>query len=293
MKKGSQWIDTFMRWGVFVGILAALSLHATPAHAQYSLAWGDAFPGPAGSAPNPNYWMYLLGDQFGNGELDYGTNSRSNSYIDGNGDLVIVALFNGSAATEEYTSGHLQTEGLVNVGPYGQVQADMQLPGTDGLGESFWALGSNYATVGWPSCGEIDIMESHGSQPNQSNGTIHAPAYADFGITAAYINGSPLTQSYNIYGMYWMPYRIQFYFNSDTYVTDDLTDLASNCQWPFNQSIFLIDSVGVGGQVAGPPDGTTVFPQYMYTHGIEWNSYSSGVPAAPGTLRVHGQLQSQ
>ncbi len=264
--------------------LTVLCLIAVPAHAQYTLAWGDSFPGPSGSAPNPNYWMYLLGDQFGNGELDYGTNSRSNSYIDGKGDLVIVLLNNGTAATEQYTSAHLQTQGLVNVGPYGQVEADIQCPGTDGIGEAFWALGSNYATVGWPNCGEIDMMESHGSQPDQSNGTIHAPAYADYGITAAYVNGSSLTSSYNMYGMYWMPYRVQFFFNSDTYVTDDLTDLASNCQWPFNQSIFLIDSAGVGGQVAGSPDDTTVFPQYMYTHGVDWNAYSSGAPAAPGTL---------
>ncbi len=251
MKSDRKGFSTLLRIGIVAGCLAALCSFARPAHAQYSLAWGDSFPGPSGSAPNPNYWMYLLGDQFGNGELDYGTNSRSNSYLDGNGDLVIVLINNGTAVTEQYTSAHLQTQGLVNVGPYGQVEADIQCPGTDGIGEAFWALGSNYATVGWPNCGEIDMMESHGSQPYQSNGTIHAPAYADYGITAAYVNGSPLTQSYNVYGMYWMPYRIQFFFNNDTYVTDDLTDLASNCQWPFNQSIFLIDSAGVGGVVAG------------------------------------------
>src|SRR5450755_2185914 len=81
--------------GVFVAGLCAL---ATPASAQYALAWGDEFTGTAGTAPNLTNWSYQTGNNFGNGELDWATNSLLNSYLDGNGNLVIKTIDNGAGA---------------------------------------------------------------------------------------------------------------------------------------------------------------------------------------------------
>ncbi len=281
MKTAYKWIDRLLKLGMLVGAVVALSVACSPAHAQYTETWGDDFNGPAGSPPNPNYWAFQIGNDFGNGELDWGT--TTNAWLDGDGHL-IIALENNPNETPQYTSGHLQTEGLEPVGPYGQVEADIKNPTGDGIGEAFWALGNNYNTVGWPTCGEIDMMESHGSQPNQSNGTIHGINYADYGISTPYVNDEPLPEAYHTYGMYWMPYHIQFYVDGNVYANLTIQNMAVNENWPFNQQIYLIDSAGVGGVVAGNPDPTTIWPQYMYTDYVHWNSYSSGVPGAPSSL---------
>src|SRR3569833_198906 len=266
------------------GIVAGLCALATPASAQYSLNWGDEFTGAAGTAPNLSNWGYQTGNDFGNGELDWATNSLATSYLDGAGNLVIKTIDNGVNANPRYTSAHLQTQGLKNVGPYGQVEARIQTPATTGIGEAFWALGSNNAQIGWPTCGEIDMMESHGTNASQSNGTIHAIGYDYYGITAPYVNAAPLNQAFHVYGMYWMPYHIQFYVDGNIYSDLDVTKLSTYSQWPFNQPIFLINGVGVGGIVAGPPDATSVFPPYMYTDYVHYNTYTAGAPAAPSGL---------
>ena len=265
-------------------VLGAVALTGAPAQAQYVQQWGDEFNGAAGAAPNPLYWTYDTGNNFGNGELDWATTDRANSYIDGNGNLVIKTIDNGPGANPQYTSAHLKTEGLVPVGPYGQVEARIQTPATTGIGEAFWALGWNYPEVGWPACGEIDMMESHGTKADQSNGTIHAPAYADYGISAPYVNSQPLNLDFHTYGMYWAPYHIQFYVDGNIYSDLDPTKMASHVTWPFNQPIYVINGVGVGGIVAGPPDATSVFPTYEYTDYIHWNTWATGAPSAPSNL---------
>ena len=176
---------------------------------------------------------------------------------------------------------------MQSVGPYGQVEASIKIPYSQGIGSAFWALGNNISSVGWPDCGEIDIMELHGGSSgseNQNNGTIHGIYYADYGISTAIVVGSPLHNAYHTYGMYWAPYRIQFYLDSTTYADLDVSRMAVNENWPFNQQIYLIDSSGVGGVVSGNPDTTTVWPQYGYTDYVHWNKFSAGPPATPGTL---------
>ncbi len=266
-------------------LTASLLVLAAPAHAQYTQSWADNFAGAAGSAPNPANWTYETGNNWGNGELDYGTTSRSNSYLSGNGQLVI-AITESSSGT--YYAGHLATYGLQYPGPYGQVQATIQVPYTDGIGSAFWAMGENYITQGvpWPYCGEIDMEENHGGEPTTSNGTIHGYNYEYTGITAAYTlaGGADFYSAYHTFGMYWAPYSIQFYVDGNIYSSLNIWDMYCYQTWPFNQPIFLIDSAGVGGTVSGPPDSTTVIPQYMYSENVEYNTYTAGVPAAPSNL---------
>jgi len=111
-------------WGLAftLGWLVLLFLLPQPAHAQWTLVWSDEFNGPAGSAPNPANWTYDLGNDFGNGEIDWATDTRANSFLDGQGNLVVAALFD-PGAVHPYTSAHLKTAGRVAVGPYGRVEA--------------------------------------------------------------------------------------------------------------------------------------------------------------------------
>jgi len=237
--------------------------------------------------------MYQLGNNWGNGELDTGTNAIANGRLDGAGHMVVTELNNGGV----YTSAHFATQGLKYVGPYGQVEASEQIGYTQGIGEAFWAMGSNFVTGGvpWPYCGEIDILESHGGSAFSeatSNGTIHGfdvnngDNYGFQGLTMPYTTSGqvPLHNGFHTYGMYWEPYRVRFYVDGNVYSSPDVTQLDCNGTWPFNQPIFLINSAGLGGQVSGPPDGTTIFPMNITTDYVHYNTYSAGAPAAPGAV---------
>ncbi len=283
-RRGVSW-GTVLQSGVGLCLAAGLMLLMAPAQAQYTEQWGDNFAGAAGSAPNPANWTYETGDNWGNGELDSGTTSRSNSYLSGTGELVI-AITEPTSGT--YYSGHLATYGLKYPGPYGQLQATIQVPYTDGIGSAFWTLGQNYYTQGvpWPYCGEIDIEENHGGAPTQSNGTIHGYNYEYTGITAPYVlpGGADFYSAFHTFGINWMPYHIQFYVDGNIYSDLNVWQMYCYQTWPFNQPMAVIDSAGVGGTVSGPPDSTTVFPQYMYSENVEWNAYTAGAPGAPANL---------
>ncbi|MGO8670350.1 MAG: family 16 glycosylhydrolase, partial [Capsulimonadaceae bacterium] len=299
-------IERFSLWrtALIAVVAAGLFCLAAPAHAQYSNVWEDTFPGAAGSAPNPANWIYLTGTpaSWGTGELEYGTNSTANGYLSGNNQMVDAELYS-STGSEEYTSAHMSTQTLHYFGPYGQVVADVQQWGTStpadsqGIGEAFWAMGQDYITGGtpWPYCGEIDMMESHGGttlSQATTNGTIHGydvnndDNYGYDGLTMPYTQSGDvgLYEAYHTFGMYWEPFQIQFFVDGNVYSTPDVTQLDCNGTWPFNQPFYLIDSAGVGGTVAGAPTSSTTFPVLIYTSYVQYNDYTAGVPAAPGTV---------
>ncbi|MGO8671764.1 MAG: family 16 glycosylhydrolase, partial [Capsulimonadaceae bacterium] len=268
MTKSSQSMSVRLlgRAALIACLVAGLFTLAGPAHAQYSQVWEDNFAGAAGSPPNAANWIYQTGNNWGNGELDTGTTSTSNAYLSGNNSLILEAQDNGG----NYTDGHLSTQTLHYFGPYGEVQADVEIFGqgtpadSQGIGEAFWAMGEDYITTGvpWPYCGEIDMMETHGgSTASQatSNGTIHGydvnndDNYGYEGLTMPFTESGDtgLYQALHTYGMYWEPFQIQFFVDGTVYSTPDVTQLDCNGTWPFNQAFFLIDSQGVGGQVSG------------------------------------------
>jgi len=130
-----------------------------PSDAAWKLIWSDEFGGPVGSSPDPSKWTYDVGNNggWGNNELETYTALPENSHMDGDGHLVIH-VESGSAG---YFSARLKSQGLFAV-QYGRVEARIKLPAGQGLWPAFWMLGSNIDTVGWPQCGEIDIMERWG-----------------------------------------------------------------------------------------------------------------------------------
>ncbi|HTC94630.1 MAG TPA: glycoside hydrolase family 16 protein, partial [Terriglobales bacterium] len=169
-------------------IVAVFLFFAPPAGAQsWALIWSDEFNGPAGSAPNSSNWAYETGNNggWGNAELEYycppGNNvtpcsaSNPNIFLDGNGNLVIQAIKTSSGT---WTSGRMKTEGLQQF-QYGRMEARMKLPVGAGFWPAFWMLGSNIGTVGWPTCGEQDIMEWVPQYtPTTTSSTIHGPGYS-------------------------------------------------------------------------------------------------------------------
>ena len=155
---------------VAVGALNALiTSHQRRAVTTY--AFHDEFDGPAGSAPNPALWGYDTGRWTDNNELETYTSSRANSYLDGKGHLVIRALPSRRRG-HGYSSARLQTQGKFsqNDGTWeARIKCDLAL----GTWPAWWLLGDNICEVGWPHCGEVDMLEVYGQPGWGADSTVH------------------------------------------------------------------------------------------------------------------------
>ena len=140
--------------------VAAKTIRRLP---EYGIIWQDEFEGPAGQLPDPAKWVFDVGTDWGNLQLEFDTDRAENVSLDGGGNLAIVARredFGG----QEYTSGRIKTKGLFEQ-TYGRFEARIKLPVGQGIWPAFWMLGADIDDVHWPQCGEIDIMEYLGQEP--------------------------------------------------------------------------------------------------------------------------------
>ena len=136
-------------------------------YAYNDLVWEDDFN--TDGAPDATNWTYDLGDGgWGNGEVQTYTNSAENAKVL-DGSLIITAKADGSGG---YTSARLKSQGLRKF-TYGRIEVRAKLPASAGTWPAIWMLGSNFTTVGWPTCGEIDIMEQTGANKDITLGTLH------------------------------------------------------------------------------------------------------------------------
>ncbi|MER7559049.1 glycoside hydrolase family 16 protein [Nocardioides sp. NPDC126508] len=226
-----------------------------------ALTWSDEFDGPAGSAPNGANWNFETGGGgWGNNELQTYTDSRENSALDGNGNLVITARQSGSG----YTSARLTTKGKVQP-KFGRLEARIQIPRGQGIWPAFWMLGGQFDNVGWPGSGEIDIMENVGYEPHLVHGTLHGPGYSGAnGITGQYMHpqGWSFADTFHTFAVDWQPGSITWSVDGVAYQTFTTANTGAN-PWVFDQPFFFILNVAVGGSWPGNPDGTTQFPQSM------------------------------
>src|SRR5208283_5861055 len=153
-------------------IFGALAFGAGSAYGAWQLVWSDDFTNANGSSPDPTKWTYDTGGGgWGNNELE--TYTTTNATIQ-NTQLVIQVDQIISGGTTNYTSTRMKTQGLWSW-PYGRIEASIQIPYGQGMWPAFWMLGTNIVPAGWPTCGEIDIMENIGSTPSTDYGTIHGP----------------------------------------------------------------------------------------------------------------------
>ena len=148
---------------------------------------------------------------------------------------------------------------------YGRIEGRMQLPFGQGLWPAFWSLGANIGTIGWPACGEIDIMEMIGGSGREStvHGTIHWDfnGHASFGRT---FTGPNFSQGFHVFAIEWDTREIRWYVDGTLYNTANIT---INGTEEFHRPFFLLLNVAVGGNFPGNPDGTTTFPQRLQ---VDW-----------------------
>jgi beta-glucanase (GH16 family) len=244
----------------------------TPAAADptvWSLAWSDEFDGSTNSPIDSSRWTAEVGGNgWGNQELEYYTNRIDNAY-QLNGSLVIKAIketYTGSDnVTRNYTSARLITKNKFTA-KYGRIEARLKIPFGQGMWPAFWSLGDNIDSVGWPSCGEMDIMENIGREPSIIHGTLHGPGYSGGnGLSSSFslTNNPHFADDYHVFAIEWEPGVVRFYCDGILYKTRTPADLPPGTTWVFDHPFFLILNVAVGGTWPGSPDATTVFPQTM------------------------------
>jgi beta-glucanase (GH16 family) len=234
----------------------------------WQLSWGDEFDGDG--APDPSKWVFDLGGGgWGNNELQTYTD-RPENVVRKAGVLVITArreTFRGSDGTERsYTSARLKTQGTFSQ-TYGKFEARMKLPRGQGIWPAFWMLGDSITSVGWPACGEIDIMENIGKEPTTVHGTIHGPGYSGAQGPTSQFSGPVFADDYHVYGLEWEPNVMRWYVDGTLYGTRTPSDLPSGARWVFDQPHFLLLNLAVGGNWPGTPDQTTTFPQELR---VDW-----------------------
>lgn len=235
-----------------------------------TLIWSDEFNGPAGTTVDPANWTSEVGGGgFGNRELQYYTDG-ANAALDGAGNLVITADNAPPAQYScwygdcQYTSARIKTRFLFEQA-YGRFEARIKIPYGQGLWPAFWMLGNNIGAVGWPNCGEIDIMENIGREPNIVHGTVHGPGYSGGGgIGGSYVlSAGSFSDDFHVFAIEWAPDRIDFLVDATIYKTVTPNDLPAGRSWVFDHPFYMILNVAVGGTWPGDPDSTTVFPQTM------------------------------
>jgi beta-glucanase (GH16 family) len=235
--------------------------------AGWTLTWSDEFNGPDGSAVDPTKWKHDVGGTgWRNNELEYYTDASQNAVVQG-GNLVVTATTQGASAyqcsygTCKYTSARLLTQGLFSQ-QYGRFEARAQMPTGKGLWPAIWALGDNISTVSWPACGEIDFMETIGTDIMTNHGSLHMPS--NYGPSGTYKlpNGASYADAFHTFAFEWEPGTIRFYVDDMLYETQK-TPVPSGDTWEFDHPFFLLINVAVGGQWPGSPDATTTFPQTL------------------------------
>ncbi|MFT3824761.1 MAG: family 16 glycosylhydrolase [Chitinophagaceae bacterium] len=249
-------------------LVIALLLIGKQSHAQ--LWWGDEFSGTTLNTSNWN--VDQGGGGFGNNELQY---YLSNNVVVGNNCLQLIAKrenYGGNA----YTSGKITSFNKRHWGS-GWIEGRMSIPMGQGLWPAFWMLGINIGSVGWPACGEIDIME-HINNEGGVHGTIHwdAGGHVSYG---GYGSTSP--SGWHNYQVNWNNYGIKWYIDGVQYWAANTTNNINSTE-EFHRDFFIILNLAVGGNWPGSPNSGTPFPSTLWVDYVRVYQPSAAARVAAG-----------
>lgn len=240
---------------------------------NYELVWSDEFEQ---ETLDPDNWGYDLGygdNGWGNDEWQQYTNSAENVKVE-NGNLVISAIWDSTnfavpgKRDGSITSARVNTKNKFSF-KFGKIQARIKAPTGTGMWPAFWMLGTNFDTIGWPQCGEIDIMEIspllHGE--NTTMCTMHwwddINGFHNYYGTTLQLN-QILSDDYHIFEVEWDEQRVIGKIDDITYF---VKVLEPDIMDEFLRKFFIILNVAVGGNLGGTPDATTQWPQQMF---VDW-----------------------
>ena len=229
----------------------------------YSLVWSDEF---SGNSLNESDWNYELGtgnSGWGNNELQY--YQKENTSV--NNGFLTIEVKQQAAGSQMYTSSRLTTRNKQSF-KYGRIDIRGAMPKGQGLWPSFWMLGSSHRSVGWPDCGELDIMEmvggsSNGKSDRVTHGTLHWDnngQYASYGGKTT-TSKKNLNQEFHVYSVIWDKTSVKWLLDNRQFHETDITPSQMS---EFHEEFFFLFNVAVGGNWPGSPDASTTFPQKMH-----------------------------
>src|SRR6185295_562215 len=243
-----------------------------PPPPTWQLVWSDEFNGSAGPI-DTTFWHFDMGDGcpgvcgWGNNEREYYTRDTANIRLNGQGQLQIVGRVNQDTSLHcyygmcGYTSAKITTAGKLM--PYhARVEARIQLAAGQGLWPAFWMLGQNIGTVGWPTCGEMDIMENKGSQTDRMSSAVHGPGYSG-NTPFVHVDAPVTTTDFHIYTVEWDGNSIRFSVDGSQHYSLSRTTVTPKGAWVFDQGFFIILNLAVGGNFDGNPASDAIFPATM------------------------------
>jgi beta-glucanase (GH16 family) len=251
----------------------------------WNLVWSDEF---TNTTIDSTKWVFETGGGgWGNHELENYTNRSDNATIS-NGNLLIIGKkesYQGSS----YTSARMITKGKKSF-LYGKIEARIKMPIGQGTWPAFWMLGENIGDVGvgWPQCGEIDIME-HVNSDNLNHGTIHwyNNGHNSYGGPIA----ADLVNKYHIYAVEWDSTAINWYIDGSKYWSANIANSVNNTD-AFHKPFFILLNFAIGGDWPGNPDATSQFPDTMavdyirvYSNAKE-SAYNAIVHPIPGITQA-------
>lgn len=235
-----------LKFGIFLITTVLLASQCTTGNSsQWKLAWSDEFE--YSGAPDTAIWSYELG-YIRNSELQKYTNSLENVRVEDGICIIECKLEDDSTIT----SGSINTKGKRDI-KYGRIEVRAKIPSSLGSWPAIWLLGNNIREVGWPACGEIDIMEHVGYDPLKIHANIHTKAYNHKnGITKGNtIETEEPWSDFHVYAMNWYEERIDFFFDDSLYHSYENDFQQDTDTWPFDKPHYLLINLAFGGGWGG------------------------------------------
>jgi beta-glucanase (GH16 family) len=288
---------------IFLGACVSVFAFAFSSYAgSWNLVWADSFNTYTG-LPDPSKWAYETGASgWGNNELEnYTANRLENARVD-SGNLIIEAK-NDNYQSHQYSSVRMHSTGTGNW-TCGRFEIRAKLPFGKGTWPALWMMPTGSSYGGWPSSGEIDIMEHVGSDQGVIHFSTHCIKYywRLGNQKTATKRIADCSTAFHVYAMEWTPDTIRGYIDTSLYFTNP-NEHSGWQAWPFDKPFHFIFNIAIGGDWGGSVDNL-IFPQRMYVDYAKvyaWNPTGSAVKKGDvseaaakngfGVLRTHSGLQ--
>lgn len=214
-------------------------------HVALNLIWSDEFN--VDGAPDVSKWNLQTWDPgYVNDELQsYTTRAKNIKVEDG---LLKITALREDYGKGKFTSGRIESNGKFEF-TYGTIVIKAKVPTGVGTWPAVWMLGSNIGSVGWPACGELDILESVGKNLNQNHSSLHSPGRSGNTPDTGIIKVPNSNTEFHIYKASWTATDIKFYVDDVLYYTFQNSD-----KFPFNKNFYLIVNLAMGGVWGGDVD---------------------------------------
>ena len=232
----------------------------------WNIVWQDEFD--KDSLDLTKWSRETGGHGWGNNELQYYTDSDSNSYVE-NGNLIVKAEvvpqgIGSSKGLRYYSSARLRTYGKGDW-KYGRIEVKAKVASGQGIWPAIWMLPTDWLFGGWPSSGEIDIMEHVGYDLGVVHGSVHTEAY-NHKINTQRSSAKKIANvdtEFHVYSIIWDKDKISFFIDDVQYFIFENDQQSNYKTWPFDQRFHLLINIAVGGDWPGNPDNSTNFPRTM------------------------------